>query len=214
MGYFKFSISRKYGLMINLDIHKYHLRIRFFRLGKLKYTMGIRNSCEGSPHRILFLDYDEISLELLIPELKWLQKNYKLSDIYLFESSQKEGSYHAISLDKLKPRTWAEILPNTNTDQNYQLAPIHLDNRNWVLRCIKKSESEMPRLIKIIKSKYQQRTKSQAHALFLKHHYKIDINLKKLKNLDKTTKVMMIAYGTMNYLDLKKPKNIKEITPK
>lgn len=205
MGFIRIKTS-KYGLDIQIEILKINTIIRIFKRFDLEDTLGIRNSCyPESSARLLFLDYDNMLYkEQLIPELKWLQQRYELSSFFIFKSSQKIGAYHIICLDKLTPREWAEIIPNTNVDQNYKLVPIYKDNKAWVLRFIPKRESNKPKLIKIMTSPHNQRQKSLAHALFLKYNYGIDIS--KIKNLDKNTKTMITIYPTLNYIKEKNQK--------
>jgi len=203
MGFLRIS-KGKYGLNIHLNILNLNLIFRLYKSFNTEQTVGIRNSTEDGK-RLIFLDYDNMLYqEQLIPELKWLQKTYKLSDFYIFKSSQKPGAYHVICLDKLTSREWIDIIEKTNVDQNYKKVPIFVDNKAWVLRFLPKAQSKKPELIHILKSKHQQREKSKAHALFLKYNYGININ--KIKNLDKHTNVLLTLYDTLNYIKTKDEK--------
>ena len=197
MGFFRFSMG-KYGLSLHIDLFKINLVIRIYKRFDATNTLGLMNSTEDGK-RLVFLDYDDMLYkEHLLPELKYLQRKYKLSDLYIFKSSQKEGAYHVICLDKLKAREWMSLIEETNVDQNYKKVPINVGNKAWVLRFLPKAKSKKPRLIKIMKSKYQQREKSNAHALFLKYNY--GINTKSLKNLDTYTNVTLTIYDTLNFI--------------
>lgn len=171
---------------------------RLFQKFDVEQTVGIRNSTEDGK-RLVFLDYDKMLYDLhLKPELKHIQKKYKLSDFYIFESSQKVGAYHIICLDKITAKEWCEIIEQTNVDALYKKVPIQIDNKAWVLRMLPKRASRKPRLKEIMKSKYQTREKSNAHALFLKFNY--NINISKIKKLDKYTNVTLTLYDTLNYI--------------
>ena len=172
--------------------------IRIYQRFDTETTVGIRNSTQDGK-RLLFLDYDNILFEEhLIPELKYLQKKYLLSDFYIFKSSQKIGNYHVICLDKLKAREWMSIIEETNVDNNYKNVPVIVDNKAWVLRFLPKRASKKPLLIKILKSSYNKRNKSLAHALFLKYNY--NISIEHIKKLDKNTDVTITTYETLNYI--------------
>lgn len=183
---------------MHFNFFKLNFVFRFFKTFNTEQTIGIRNNTEDGK-RLVFLDYDNMLYkEQLIPELKWLQKTFKLSDLYIFKSSQKAGAYHIISLDKLTAREWVNIVEQTNVDSNYKRVPIYVDNRAWVLRFFPKAKSKKPELIYIMKSKYQSREKSKAHALFLKFNY--GVNISKIKKLDKYTNVLITLYDTLNYI--------------
>ena len=197
MGFLRMS-KGKYGLNIHVEFLKLNMVFRTWKRFDTESTIGLRNSTEDGK-RLVFLDYDNMLYEEhLLPELNYLQRKYKLSDLYIFKSSQKAGAYHVICLDKLGAREWVKLLEETNVDQNYKRVPIYVDNKAWVLRFLPKKKSRMPELIKILKGD-SDREKSRAHALFLKYHYNININ--KLRNLDNYYNVMFTVYDTLNYLD-------------
>lgn len=194
-----FKVSHgKYGFQLHVEGFKCNLVLRLFKTFDVEHTIGIRNNTEDGK-RLLFLDYENILFsEHLLPELLWLQLTYKLSNFYVFESSQKFGNYHVICLDKLKAREWMEIIEQTNCDSNYKRVPVFIDNKAWVLRFVPKRKSKMPKHILTLKSKYQKREKSNAHALFLSKWY--DIDLQNIKNLDAYTNITITEYSTLNYI--------------
>ena len=196
---------------MHLQLFKRNLVIRLFNSFDVEHTIGIRNSTEDGK-RLVFLDYDNMLYEEhLLPELRYLQQKHGLSDLYVFKSSQRAGAYHVICLDKLTAREWIRLIEETNVDQNYKRIPVFVDNKAWVLRFLPKKDSKKPELIKIIKSKNNDRIKSRPHALFL--HYNYDISIKGLKNLDKYSKVTRTIYGTLNYIRTgEKMKDMKNMT--
>jgi len=198
---FSFSIQRRYGFVANLLLGSFHFRFQIQRDIHSVSTIGIRNTIPTTPFHVIFLDYDCVMLENLEEELRWLQQKYKLSDFIILESSQKNGSYHAICLDYVTPREWGKIIRETNIDENYATLPINQDFRSWVLRVFPKGSSVAPKLLKVISSKYNSRKKSLAHALFFKYHHRLDYYVSTLKNLDKNTKLMFLNYKTMSFIE-------------
>ena len=193
-----------YGLHLTIKIGKYNFKAKFNKTYDMAMTLGIRNNTPCGK-RIIHIDYDNHLIEHLIPELKYLQKKYRLSDFYLFKSSQKKHGFHAICIDKLNYEEWIRLIGETSCDDYYKYMPVICDFHSWVLRVLKKDGSHTPRLIKVLRSPYQKRKKSFAHYLFLKNHY--NLKVVKPKNMDKNTKLYDVVYGTLNYI--KKGKNIK-----
>jgi hypothetical protein len=93
-----------------------------------------------------------------------------------------------------------KLLKESCCDENYKKMPL-ICNKLWVLRCFGKADSKMPEIIKILGSQFQKRKKSNAHALFLKNHY--GINIDGLKNLDESEKVILSCYPTNNFIKQK-----------
>jgi len=198
MSLITIKLSRKYGFGLQIKAGLINFKITLYKDLPIEVTNGLQNKCQDGMH-VIFLDYDtSLYNEQLIPELKSLQKNYKLSDFYIFKSSQKEGSYHAICLDKLTAREWMNLLEDSSVDKNYKLAPLIINTKSWVLRFTTKGDSKIPVHIRTLISPYQEREKSRPHALFL--HYYYGISIKGLKNLDKNTIISLVRYSTLNYL--------------
>ena len=195
-----------YGLHFQIKIGKYNFKFKFNKDYDLATTLGIRNNLPDGT-RIIHIDYDNHLIEHLTPELKHLQKKYKLSEFYLFKSSQKKHGFHAICLDKLNYEEWIRLIGETSCDDYYKYMPITNDFHSWVLRVLSKGKSKVPVLIKVLRSSYQKRKKSYAHHLFLKNHY--NIKVKKPQNMDKNIKLYSVYYGTLNYLKRKKYKKRK-----
>lgn len=205
MNIFRISKS-KYQTQIELKLFNRIFKFITHKNKEVAWTAGIRNYTNQGKV-VLFLDYDEILLEeMLIPELKYLQEKYKLSDLYIIKSSHKEHSYHVIGLDKLNARTWADILDESSCDQSYKRTPLILDHSSWVLRITEKGDTQSPKYLMTLKSKYQDREKSKAHYLFLKYHYNIE--MEEPPNLDDNTILGVIKYPTLSNIkqDMNKTK--------
>jgi len=186
-----------YGLNIHIDLFKIHLDIRLHSKRKYEHTVGVGNTTEDGK-RIIFFEYDDALLKHIKSEIRYLQEKHKFSDFYIFESSQKEGGYHAICLDKLSLHEFTALLHETSCDIGYKRLPLKTDGRTWVLRFMPKKESRKPKHIHTMKGVSDRREKSKAHALFL--HYNYGLKTKKLKNIDNFTKVTLTTYATLNYM--------------
>ena len=197
----QFKIYRDlYGIHGRFSLGNINLHTKLFKNYDLAHTIGIRNNCCGM--RLIFIDWDETKLDFIMDEVKYLQERFFLSDFYIFKGSQKLGSFHAICLDKLQYKEFMQAMDYTSADNYYKTMPQSTDKNAWVLRSEAKAGSNKPELIKIIKSPHQFRQKSLAHYLYLLHNY--GIKRKNLKNLDNNTKLYILRYGTLNYIDVKK----------
>jgi hypothetical protein len=194
---FRFVVNRM-GISGNVRFFRLEFGFHLRNFWGVKNTIGLRNNTSDGK-RLIFLDYDNtLYHEMLVPEARYLQEKYHLSDFYILKSSQKANSYHAICLDKLDARTWMKVLSEASCDPNYKTAPLLFDCKAWVLRVSPKGSSDAPKLITILKSPYQDRPKSNAHAVFLKFHYGVKID--DLSGLDSGENLCFLEYGTINYL--------------
>lgn len=193
-----------YGLHFHFAFFKVNFQAKIHREYDLAQTSGIRNNCsDGS--RLLFMDYDHHVFSHVLSELSELQDRFGLSEFYIFRSSQRPNSYHAMCLDKLSYREFLDVMMLTSCDDYYKVMPIENDKHSWVLRILNKEGSQAPRLVHVLKSKFHYRVKSQAHWLFLKYAHGVK---KKPFNCDDSLLLYDIHYKTMNFV--KKSKNIKE----
>ena len=202
-----FKISKNiYGIHLTIKILGYNLWVRFHKNYLTANTLGIRNNTVDGK-RVPFFDFDNHLIEHLLPELRYLQQKHRLSDLYVFKSSQKPHSYHVIGLDKLDFEVWKRILNETTCDKFYKEMPITNDYKGWVLRINKKLDSVAPKLIMRLTSPYQNKVKSRPHYLFLKYHHGIKT---KPKNLDNNYELYTTLYDTLNYLTKKMVKKNEE----
>ena len=166
---------------------------RYFRFGfsivlqflKNKEIVGISNrTYEG--FYIPFIDYDGLKLEWIINEIMRIQKDFKLSDFYIFKSSKK--GYHAVCFDKMLLQEFIILLKNTSVDKNYLSVPLKYGLKQWNLRVSKKNT--IPKLITMVTSSINTRRKSLPHIKFFEKLYNINI---KHKNNDKSQKNIYIC---------------------
>jgi hypothetical protein len=194
MNIFRISKS-KYQTQIELKLFNRIFKFITHKNKEVAWTAGIRNHTADGRH-VIFLDYDMIMLEeMLIPELKYLQEKYHLSDFYILESSHKEHAYHVICLDKLTAREWISVIEETSCDGSYKHFPLLADHSSWVLRITEKGDTKAPKYLMTLKSLYQNREKSKPHALFMEYHYEA-LKIKDLNNLDNLTNLPLVQYET------------------
>lgn len=115
---------------------------------------------------VLFHDYDNLDLQSVVCELRFLQKKFKLSNYYIFKLD-RENSFHAVCIDTFNLVQAYEIQQETSSDQAFIHAIKNLQSREWILRIGKKGTRERPKFLTIVKSDYNLRTKSSAHKDFL-----------------------------------------------
>lgn len=144
---------------------------------------------------VLFHDYDYLDLDAVIEELKWLQKKFNLSDYYVFCSPDKKDSFHAVCLDTFSLSKAYSIQKQTSCDSAFIHAVKYLASKEWILRLSKKGSRPSPAFVKIIGSDHQTRTKSLAHAEFLK---KMGIPISFKGKFDGCKKIGLIKYNTSN----------------
>ncbi len=196
----KFNISRL-GLRFNADLFK-KLKVNFsfnqFFFG-VKETIGIRNSSgKGMNQRVIFLDYDATLFEeMLVPELKYLQDKYGLSDFVVLKSSQKPNCFHAVCFDNVSVSTWKDVVEESSCDENYK-KPSLKDFRTSVLRISPKGSSDAPTFFSIVKSPFNNFVKSNAHFNFFVSNYGIPLERK--GRFDDSNSVLLVEYTTLNYL--------------
>jgi hypothetical protein len=145
---------------------------------------------------VLYLDYDKLNLDDVELELAFLQKQYNIGDILLFESSK--GNYHAISFDKFSAKEFIEILENSSVDFAFKNFPRFYGFRNWVLRFAPKGTIPKPIYLKTLKYARNNRMKSLGHYNLIRTLYP-EINLSKLYHSDNINEVKIISYKTGKY---------------
>lgn len=187
--------SHQYG--IEITAFKISLRFYILKFPNFEDVLGWTSKCHDGKH-IIFMDYDEFPFEEVLDELRDIQKEYDLSDIYIFQMD-RENSFHAICLDKFGARPAMKLLGSTNTDRAFQLSPTAFKNREWVLRLGGKGKRGPPEFLCLLKGKGK-REKSLAHAQALKEWYDIDIEIDKLFD-NYNNGVRYIVYNTASRLN-------------
>ena len=157
---------------------------------------GISSECDNFQH-VLMMDYDGISLNTVKEHLKYIQKDYDLSDIYIIKS--KHG-YNAISLDKMQLSIIYHlgISVFSPTDRNF--FKYGFERQYYVLRF--DNDKELVEILKNNSSKYE---KSLAHKLFLEFFFNMKINC---NNLGHNTKLKIIQYPSYKNGFHSVPKNV------
>ena len=157
------------------------------------YTLGIASRCADGKH-VIFLDYDGAKYEVVIEDIKALQEYYRLGNFYVFVTDKKGRKWHAICLDKFWLKEAYEIISSSSCDEAFKTAPRLFEYRNWVLRTYPKGRKPKPQFVTVVESPYEGlRQQSTAHALYLRIHYGISIQL---KNPDMLTRLPFVKYKT------------------
>lgn len=162
-------------------------------------TQGLHDLCTDGIYRVLFLDYDTIKmpLDMLTAQLKSLQEAHHLSDLHLFKTSK--DSYHVVCFDMLTSCEINDILRMSSCDDSFKY--------NWrydyvprVLRMTQKAHKDAPKLVKVLKSEYNERTKSLGHI----HAYEslLDCTIPNKFNAVKTG-IWGIQYSTKHNIERK-----------
>lgn len=111
---------------------------------------GITSKAGNGSHYVLW-DFDNRSLEICAKALRYIQRKYSLSDIYIFSDS--ENSCHGICYSKFRFRKMIEILASTpNIDLDYVAHTI--DQGKATIRLSEKIGREKMSLVKTIYSKW------------------------------------------------------------
>lgn len=156
------------------------------------YTIGLASRCKDNKH-VVFLDWDCVDIEIVKSDIRYIQEMFDLDNFYIFVSSQKFNSYHAICLTKVPFGEITNIHSHTSSDYAFKNAIKGFSEKAWVLRCVKKGDSDMPMYIKKI-PRISRREKSLAHAKFLMKYYGITILTD--YEFDKETECLFTKYLT------------------
>lgn len=154
------------------------------------YPVGTYSLCEDGKH-VVFIDYDNLPINIINAELLSLQKDFNLGTFYLFETSK--GNYFALCLDKVSIGEYESILQWANCDANFRHGYKYNSMNSFVMRLTPKKEKSDIRLKQIIPF-ISLREKSNAHRLLLQYHF--DIKIRKESNFDNFTTVMLCNYKT------------------
>ena len=158
---------------------------------------GISNATEDL-YYIPFIDYDNVSKEIVLEDVKDLMKKYDLAPFYLFTTKEEKniGNYHLINLTKLSYAKIQELLNNCRCDVRYKSMNQRNSYRSWVLRISSKGKRGNPKFLKILGAKESNLCveTSRAHLEFLQKIYKLPpINY---VELDRGKKIRIHHYET------------------
>lgn len=176
---------------------RFNLIFKMWWASKVR-TMGIYDWVEGG-QKVLFLDYDNIRKEWLLQELTRIQREYKLSQIYLFQTRKKneegDGSFHAICADILSNIEAQRIILQTNCDESFKKA-MNYDYCSHVLRTFPKGGVASPQYLLSLKSEHTHRKKALGHLRFLEFQYGIPAEEMNYENHNDNGRIWAIDYPT------------------
>ncbi len=154
-------------------------------------TRGISSRILHTSLHVILLDYDNITDERLIDELRYLQQEFEIGDFHVFET-RNEGR-HAICIDCLRFKDSKEITDFSSCDLMFKKAPRINEYRCWVLRYAKKGDRDEPKYLYTIESPHEGKNlQSRGHATYLlKFGVEID-----LKNPYGPEEIEVQAYNT------------------
>lgn len=135
---------------------------------KSKICFGITNICEDG-FFVPFFDYDNIEYKYVFTELFKIQRDFKLSDIYIIKSN---NGFNAICLDKLAFNE-LELLYSECVNMCNDYVKLGLKRGFLTLR-IGKDKKLFTVIDSIFKNGY---TKSKPHAIALSLFYDTKINM-------------------------------------
>mgnify|MGYP001612977110 CR=1 FL=1 len=156
---------------------------------------GLSNATEDGQY-VLFIDYDNVSKEIVMEDTERLIREYNLPSFYLFTTKEKNniGNYHLINLMKLNYEEIIEILSKCRCDNNYKSMNLRNVYKSWVLRISIKDKRSNPKFLKAIPSIFEGTEISKAHLDFLNKIYKLPKY--KYTNLDGGSMVKIHQYET------------------
>jgi len=136
---------------------------------------GISSRIPDTSLHIVTLDYDNITDERLIEELRFLQEEFQIGNFIVLET-RNEGR-HAVCIDALRFKDVLEIIRFSSCDLMFKKAPMINEYRCWVLRYAKKGNRDAPKYLYTVESPYEgQNLQSRGHAKYLlKFGVKIDL---------------------------------------
>jgi hypothetical protein len=111
-----------------------------------------------------FFDWDLLAYEMLVVEANVLQREFKLSDLYLFHSKDHEDGWNALTLDKLNHWDCYDVIKRSTCDRNYVNCCYYTPSKSWTMRFLEKGNRDRVEYYGVIPSCYQEREKSRAHA--------------------------------------------------
>jgi hypothetical protein len=145
--------NRKFYVAWNIGI----LPVRPERVaGHLNRTLDL--------HFLPYFDWDRLAYQMLVHETKVLQKEFQLSDFYLFHCADHEDGWNVLTLDKLDFWECFDVIKRSTSDRNYKQGCFYTPSRAWTMRATEKGERDRIEYYGVIPSDYQEREKSRAHA--------------------------------------------------
>ena len=131
-------------MIINIA-NKYQLRMYLSRTEK---RQGVCSKSFNDDNHILLWDFDNTAKSIIIRELKYIMKKYKLPSIYVLQSSTT--GYHAYCFASRSFRETIQILADTNCIDFYYFK-LGIIRGYYTLR-FSKRQGQSPKLVKKILS--------------------------------------------------------------
>lgn len=122
-------------------------------------TAGIVNET-GDGYFVPFIDYDHVEYDVIINDLKHLNKVFGFCWFMITTSSEEDvddglggskliGSYQVWGIDKMTYQRHLEMLRHTRCDFAYRKIARVYSARNWILRFYKKEDLETGEIVRI-----------------------------------------------------------------
>lgn len=155
-------------------------------------TKGISARIPHTTKFVVFLDYDNAEDERVDDELPYLQELHQIGDFHIFKTG--EFGRHVICIDVLPLREALAVVYDSTCDRLFKWGIRINEYRTWILRNWEKGERDRPVYLRTIESSYNgQRLQSQAHAMFLKTFYGVNV---RLANPDGNSEIEVQGYHT------------------
>lgn len=161
-GYSHFLIKFK------IPFVRHYLQFSLQLFPEMKKSLGITNRCENGKY-VLFMDYDDISKDELIVEIKRLQADFSLGKFYVFELDRPD-SFHAICCTQLTVFEVREILKESSSDAAFVNAPRLFQRNRWILRIGPKGNRNPPKFAFAVEGPFSP-DESTPHRSFLAKYY-------------------------------------------
>lgn len=154
-------------MKLTASVGKWTLQFRSFHTPALP-IQGYTSRCEDGQH-VLFLDYDNVSPEIVKADLRALAPRITHALIFATDVQEDDlgpvGNFHVICLDRFSYHECYQLMRETHCDNLHRDLAKRSRYRAWVLRFTMKGRRPAPELIEFL-SFGTQRTRLQSNA----HH--------------------------------------------
>jgi hypothetical protein len=167
-------------------------------------AFGVSNITHDQ-YYVLFLDFDNITLEELKRQIAFIYKTYDVSHFFILTTGPNR--FHVISFEKFTLAEFRDVIDNTFCDYAFRSTPIRSD-KGWILRFAPKIDKDgnvkkdRPEYVDFIWYKTPKRKLSRAHIEFfskfypqIRHQVQNSVPLAEV-NWDTYMDINVINYGT------------------
>jgi hypothetical protein len=154
-------------MRITFQIGSSLLQINFFKKPNVP-VIGYTSRTLDNYH-CLFLDYDSVSRNIVVNDIKNLLFNGYISHAYIFSTHEEVteegiiGNYHVISLDKFPYYRIFQLMEATHSDDIHRNLAKITKYRSWVLRFSGKGSRQPPAFKSFLPGFENKHIQSQAH---------------------------------------------------